>query len=898
MNIRSLFVSAFFALSTLLFAQQGNFFLSHFTPSDERIDYVTFGMAQDQKGVVYFANRSGVLEFDGRNWSLITTPGPVYAVATQGENVFAGGYGGFGKLVWGTDNTRNYQSLSDGLAGKAQIFSSLADKDQVYFLSEQYLYIYSNAKGKTEVIKTDAAQGPFTGLFEVAGNYYVHTELKGLLKISAGKLVPSDFNLPAGQAVMFCSSFPGKEKTLIGTETGTLFLFDGGQAKELFIRDKAFIENNILVTGTWVSEKLIALGTLRGGVIFINPLTGATEEITNYYAGLPDNEVYSLFSDRNQGVWIAHDYGFTRVAPYLPFRSYSHYPGLAGNLLCALNYKDQIYVGTTIGLFGLVREEVYEEMTGTSVVPRSKKGSVQEQSKNKKGMFSFLRRNKKQKEKEPEPVAKETTSKGKKASAKKSTSTAKVSRPAKPAKPVLKTIRYAFRKVDGIDGKVSQLIDANGKLLAAGISGVAEVVGLKSKSITHEPVRSIFVSATLDQLLASTLNEEIKTFSPKAGGWNETHLLDTLQDYVSYIFEDRQHNIWLCSRTNVYKVETIDNEISGIESIPFPNPAVDETTGLAYGSDVYVAASGTIKRFNVKTNQFEKYDSIAGPKKYFASAGYFWFNDGHHWRTVDPRMQSALKLEWLGLFHNIRFLAPVGKDQGLWVITAANELYKFSSNTAAEQASYPLFLREIRGQQSRITPSQSVKVSQLESTVTFEFIQPDYLGMGAVEYRYMVRGLNKNWSAWSTSNNIVNFSYLPTGKYKVEVQTRDIMDKVSSIKPILMEVEPPYWKRSWFYAAELIFFGALVFISLRLSTYNSKYRYISSLLSLLTVIMLIQFIQTVVASQISFKSTPVIEFFIQVTIALLVLPIESYLRKVMVRTELVENNTSLVESKN
>ena len=53
---------------------------------------------------------------------------------------------------------------------------------------------------------------------------------------------------------------------------------------------------------------------------------------------------------------------------------------------------------------------------------------------------------------------------------------------------------------------------------------------------------------------------------------------------------------------------------------------------------------------------------------------------------------------------------------------------------------------------------------------------------------------------------------------------------------------------------------------------------------MLTVIMLIQFIQTVVASQISFKSAPVTDFFIQVFIALLVLPIEGYLRKFMLRS--------------
>src|SRR5882762_4915805 len=85
---------AFIMISTVALAQQGNYFLSHFSPSDERIDYLTFGMAQDSKGVIYFANKNGVLEFDGRNWGLVATPGPVYAVTTSGENVFAAGYGG------------------------------------------------------------------------------------------------------------------------------------------------------------------------------------------------------------------------------------------------------------------------------------------------------------------------------------------------------------------------------------------------------------------------------------------------------------------------------------------------------------------------------------------------------------------------------------------------------------------------------------------------------------------------------------------------------------------------------------------------------------------------------------------------------------------------------------
>jgi len=71
--------------------------------------------------------------------------------------------------------------------------------------------------------------------------------------------------------------------------------------------------------------------------------------------------------------------------------------------------------------------------------------------------------------------------------------------------------------------------------------------------------------------------------------------------------------------------------------------------------------------------------------------------------------------------------------------------------------------------------------------------------MRAVEYRYQVKGLSKIGHYGLSTNNIVNFSYLPTGKYKVEVQTKDLMGKISKVEEIALEVEPPYWRRPWFY---------------------------------------------------------------------------------------------------
>jgi ligand-binding sensor domain-containing protein len=833
-------------------SQDGNFFLSHYTPNEEWAGSVTFSMAQDYKGVIYFANNNGVLEFDGRNWGITPTPGPIFTIISNGNQVFAGGYKGFGKIVLGGDNLRTYQSITDGVANSDQIISSVSLKDKIYFCNHQNIFVYSVTSGKIESTLPVTEKGDeWNNLFHIADNVYAKSS-NGFFKLENGKIVSSDLSIPKGETIEFSSAFENKSAFL--TSGSRLFVKDADAFKEVILNDQSIIQQYAATSLEWVSESLVAIGTLRNGIYFIDVKTGSTRENTNFFTGLPDNEVYALLGDGIQGLWVAHAYGFTRVAPSLPFHSYSHYPGLNGNLLCAKTFQGITYVGTTLGLYALTASETERTITKTI----DTEGKQVTKSKTS-GLFSFLRK----KRLTPADANSQKEIVGKKAS--------------------VKTKSYVYRKVEGLDSKVTQLIEYNGQLLASGNFGIASVSGFGSKSLWNSPVHFIFISPTLNQLLISTLDDEVRTFI-FGGTLKETHLLDTLNEYVSYMFEDKLQNIWLCSRSNIIKVETVDSKITSVEEIPFVNPTFEESVGLAYGSEVYVAAAGSFNRFNISKNIFEKYDSFPGPKRYFASAGYFWFHDGHRWRTVDQRLQSNLKLEWLGLFPNLRYISPASNSESLWIITAENELYHFApKNSDVSKVGYPLFLKEVRGQKSKFAPSKSVRISQLESTVAFEFIQPDYLGMRAVEYRYWVRGLSKDWTAWSSDNNIVNFSYLPTGSYKLEVQTRDLMGKVSQVEQISLVVEPPYWQRWWFYLLEVVFFGTLVFLSIRLSGGNPKYRMISQVLSLLTVIMLIQLAQTIVTSYITLKATPVLDFFLQVGIALLVLPLENMLTRFITR---------------
>ncbi len=221
--------------SHITMAQQGNYFLSHYSPTDERIDYLTFGMVQDAKGVVYFANKNGVLEFDGRNWGLVSTSGPMFTITTSGQNVFVGGQHGFGKLVIGADNTQIYQSLSNDQPDANQIFSSVSLKNKVYFLCAHAIFVLARETGKIEFIIKSKPTEEFTGLLEITDNVYVKTSDR-LLRVDGNKLIPPNFPWPDNLTIEFSASSAG-QLTLLSVHGGRLFLASATGLKEINLSD-------------------------------------------------------------------------------------------------------------------------------------------------------------------------------------------------------------------------------------------------------------------------------------------------------------------------------------------------------------------------------------------------------------------------------------------------------------------------------------------------------------------------------------------------------------------------------------------------------------------------------------------------------------------------------------
>jgi len=332
MKLRALYFCLFLSIAS--YAQTGNYFLSHFAPDEERFNIMCFDIVQDDRGVFYFATQAGALQFDGRNWDLIETAGTIYAIArSDNGDIYVAGSQGFGKITRDEFGVETYQVLYKQ-DGAEYIFQIITLSDRIYFLSESNLFEYSHSTGQVKVQAATDQTGAFVALHEIFGKVYVGTEVNGLFEIDSDRISRSSIGLSDSTALIFALKY--NDRYLLGTDDNRIFTYkENKQLKEIKLEDAVYANAGVILNATWVNEKLIAIGTLRGGVMFVNPETGRTEEIINYNTGLRDNEVFALICDKNQNVWVAHAYGFTRIAPFLPFRSFRYYPGLEGNLLCA-----------------------------------------------------------------------------------------------------------------------------------------------------------------------------------------------------------------------------------------------------------------------------------------------------------------------------------------------------------------------------------------------------------------------------------------------------------------------------------------------------------------------------------------------------------------------------------
>jgi len=311
-----------------------------------------WAIAQDHRGVMYFGNTDGVIEFDGQSWRTIRLDNVQSLAVDEGGVVYAGGIGDFGLLRPDPTGTMKFVSLLGKVPlpdRKIQnVWRILPTPAGVYFSTYERLFRL-NKDGSVKVWRPESH---FGRAVYVLNALYVKTQEQGLLRMEGDKLSA----VSGGglfKTIGVTDAVSRAKDALIATPGGLFLLSTTGEVKPFPTGADSWFAKNLLYTIRVMPDGEIAAGTRKGGLALLDP-SGALDRIVSDSDGLPGDFVTSIFVDGQGGLWVTGMNGLTRFHAGLSL--FGKKTGLEGDVFCMSRQGGSMYIGTTVGLFRMQTE--------------------------------------------------------------------------------------------------------------------------------------------------------------------------------------------------------------------------------------------------------------------------------------------------------------------------------------------------------------------------------------------------------------------------------------------------------------------------------------------------------------------------------------------------------------
>ena len=808
-----------------------------------------WAIIQDNEEIMLFANRNGLLSFDGTQWNSIPTPDVPYALYndTIHKTIYIGCRNNFGYIKKDSKGVYHYQPISSNYNGFGNIrFVGASGKYILFYSSNAVFKVdredYSNIKAWNHRVSE-----PFSGFIILNGNSYVNVEKLGLHRLSKNNITPvAGGEFLSGLKILFFIDFDPKH-VLFGTSDNKLYLYDGNVFLEYKTNVDEYLAESVISGGLSIDANGFAIATVTGGCVIINKKEHKSNYLVNYQTGLPDDEIYALGLDNKGGIWASHEYGFSRIDMSLPIRKFSNYPGLVGNLISMIQFDSTIYVSTSEGVFYLDKVNDYKEIEvlvkskeqekpthinkeETSFTLHSTKISesienMPKEQKSKRNIFKRIfskNRNKKSTDSESDKTTIDADKQPEtQKEVKEQISKSPVRETFKSKKIyAIQSVRYIYKKVKDLNEKSKQLIISNNSLLTATNTGVFEIIehcaipvvrNCYVNQIAHSRNPKRLFVGTSSGLLSLVFNQN---------NWIVERNFPDFQENVYTLIEDDRHHLWIGGENTVYDI-FLDKSYSPVMIKPYLLQGSNSEFVLVrsvFGKPFFFLSNGIYSYdektdtiyYNEKTNR----DFKSNSRFIFSQENITWIYEGHSWTSLN-RLADLTSLDetYLELFDDIQNIY-VDDNKNIWVIDGNNDLYNILPFTNRSLIQYiNVYIHQISDQSGRLFSISALELDYEHNSISFQISAPYYLKEQATKYQYIVEGLMKKWSQWTINPN-VELPFIPPGKYKFRVRAKNILGQLSKEKSFIFKIVPPFWNSWWFYSlcalvSLFLFYGLL-----------------------------------------------------------------------------------------
>ena len=731
------------------------------------------GIVQDKNGVMYFANYEGVLSFDGTYWKCYPFPNKtvVRTVAIGPDNkIYAGGQDDFGYFSPDKNGKLVYTSLKSLLSGKNKSFTDIWNiipfGNDIFFRSRERIFQLNN---QTITIYPAVSDWQFLGL---SNNHLIAQDGKnGLLEFSGGLWTPfvKKSALPADFLVT--DMFPiGKDSSFLTTvNTGFFVLCHDTITPFRFAGPNPF-QNQRILTAIPVNKDWIAVGTNLDGIFIMNK---KGEIIQNFSRkeGLLNNNILKLFLDRNNNLWLGLDNGIDFIAYNNAIKHI--YPEKLNEGLgyTAIIYNKELFVGTSNGLYR---------------VPVTDKEDL-----------SFM--------------------------------------------------NGEFQPIPNTRGSTQGLMEVNGCLLLAHHDGAFLIRNDRLVPISKHTTYWTFLP--LSNVLPSSLvvagnDIGVDLFQYEKNSFVSKGNLPDFTASSQFLGIDNNNTLWVAQPfQGVYKMDISDVAHPRVRLYTEKNglPSFLKNHLFKVKNRIVVATEKGIYEYNAQTDGFE-------PSAYFKEflgernirflredgAGNIWFIEENSLGVLDfsgakpeiiyfPELSGKMVADFEHVYPYNNFNVFVGAEKGFYHINY--EEYKKNR--------YPIQVRirqvKASGKTDSILfggyfgevgevleqPAGAVyKVASNWNSLHFEYSSPLYAAQNSVQYSYVLKGFDKDWSGWSKKTE-KEYTNLPAGPYTFQVRSKSNRGNESVISSYSFTVLPPWYQTGWAYFIYALLFFAGIYLLYR-----------------------------------------------------------------------------------
>jgi len=308
---------------------------------------------QGQNGLIYFGNNEGLLSFDGTFWNLYRLPNHTIIRAveiTKDQKIYAGGQNEFGFFSADNKGFLVYHSLVSMIPVQDRSFDDVWNictyDNDIFFRTNKRIFQLSN--NKITVYPT-RSEWRFLGScnhqliaedFESGAKLYENGTWIPFLKnssLSPGSLITSFVSLD-------------NERSLIATSKDGLFIYDQQHLTQIQSSDLDWLTKKIIYKAIVVDKNRIAIATSLGGCHIIDEKGNLIQSLT-HEEGLQNNNIRSIFSDRDNNLWVGLDNGIDFVAFNNSIKHIYPETQNIGSGYSTIFLKNQLYLGTSTGLY-------------------------------------------------------------------------------------------------------------------------------------------------------------------------------------------------------------------------------------------------------------------------------------------------------------------------------------------------------------------------------------------------------------------------------------------------------------------------------------------------------------------------------------------------------------------